>query len=111
MKTLSTKLDQTPAGIVAMYGHTTPPTGWLSCNGSAVSRTTYAKLFAAIGTTWGVGDGSTTFNIPNYNQNNPIVPRGKAVTGPAAALSYFSGVSISAGNAVYSATILFIIKA
>lgn len=43
------------------------PTGWLSCDGSAVSRTTYAKLFSVIGTTYGVGDGSTTFNLPNYN--------------------------------------------
>ena len=41
------------------------PTGWLKANGSAVSRTTYADLFTAIGTTFGVGDGSTTFNIPD----------------------------------------------
>ena len=40
------------------------PTGWLECNGQAVSRTTYADLFAAIGTDFGVGDGSTTFNLP-----------------------------------------------
>lgn len=43
----------------------TPPTGWLAMDGSAVSRTTYAALFAVIGTTWGAGDGSTTFNLPN----------------------------------------------
>ena len=41
------------------------PTGYLICNGSAISRTTYAALFDAIGTTWGTGDGSTTFNLPN----------------------------------------------
>jgi len=41
------------------------PAGWLGCDGSAVSRTTYAALFAAIGTTFGVGDGSTTFNLPD----------------------------------------------
>ena len=41
------------------------PTGYLSCDGSAISRTTYANLYAAIGTAWGTGDGSTTFNIPN----------------------------------------------
>jgi microcystin-dependent protein len=40
------------------------PTGWLECNGAAVSRTTYSVLFATIGTTWGAGDGSTTFNLP-----------------------------------------------
>jgi len=43
-----------------------PPTGWLDCNGAAVSRTTYANLFTAIGTVWGVGDGSTTFNLPDF---------------------------------------------
>ncbi|HET8871838.1 MAG TPA: phage tail protein [Aquabacterium sp.] len=41
------------------------PSGWLLCDGSAVSRTTYAALFAAVGTTFGAGDGSTTFNLPN----------------------------------------------
>ena len=53
-----------PAGQVADFATTTAPTGWLECNGAAVSRTTYADLFAAIGTTWGSGDGSTTFNLP-----------------------------------------------
>jgi microcystin-dependent protein len=43
-----------------------PPPGYLPCNGSAVSRTTYADLFAVLGTHYGVGDGSTTFNLPNY---------------------------------------------
>lgn len=43
------------------------PTGWLSCDGSAISRTNYSKLFGIIGTTFGSGDGSTTFNLPNYN--------------------------------------------
>lgn len=42
------------------------PQGWLLCDGSAVSRITYAALFAAVGTTWGIGDGSTTFNLPNF---------------------------------------------
>lgn len=52
-------------GQVAMFATTTAPTGWLLCNGSAVSRVTYAELFAAIGTTYGIGDGLTTFNVPN----------------------------------------------
>ena len=52
-------------GIISPHGASTPPTGWLECDGSAISRTTYSALFAAIGTTWGVGDGSTTFNIPD----------------------------------------------
>ena len=54
-----------PAGIIAPFAGTSAPSGWLSCNGAAVSRTDYATLFAAIGTTWGVGDGSTTFNVPD----------------------------------------------
>lgn len=53
-----------PAGAVQDFAMATAPTGWLECNGAAVSRTTYADLFAAIGTTWGSGDGSTTFNLP-----------------------------------------------
>lgn len=52
-------------GVVVDYAGSSAPTGWLLCDGSAVSRTTYANLFAAIGTTWGAGDGSTTFNLPN----------------------------------------------
>lgn len=48
------------------------PSGYLACDGSAVSRTTYAALFSAIGTTWGSGDGSTTFNVPNLQGYAPI---------------------------------------
>ena len=51
---------------------TTPPIGWLVCDGSAVSRSTYPQLFAAIGTNWGVGDGSTTFNLPDLRGRTPI---------------------------------------
>jgi microcystin-dependent protein len=59
-------VDQvTPAGSLMAYAASTAPTGWLLCDGSAVSRTTYATLFAAISTTWGTGDGSTTFNVPD----------------------------------------------
>jgi len=55
----------TPPGCMLEFGGTTAPSGYLLCDGSAVSRTTYAALFAAIGTLWGVGDGSTTFNLPD----------------------------------------------
>lgn len=54
-----------PVGIVQAFAGTTIPMGWLLCDGSAVSRTTYANLYACIGTTYGAGDGSTTFNLPN----------------------------------------------
>ena len=55
----------TPGTVASFAGSGSPPVGWLVCNGAAVSRTTYADLFAAIGTVWGVGDGSTTFNLPD----------------------------------------------
>lgn len=61
-------LSPTPAGIMADFAGTVAPTGWLLCDGSAISRTTYSTLFSAIGTTWGAGDGSTTFNIPNMSR-------------------------------------------
>lgn len=53
-------------GNVVMWPTATPPTNYLECDGTAVSRVTYANLFAVISTLYGVGDGSTTFNIPNY---------------------------------------------
>lgn len=55
----------TPTGSVLAFAGSTSPDGWLLCDGSAVSRTTYAALFSVIGTTYGTGDGSTTFNLPN----------------------------------------------
>jgi len=51
-------------GMVQAFGTSTVPKGWLLCNGAAISRSTYVDLFTAIGTTWGVGDGSSTFNVP-----------------------------------------------
>ena len=53
------------SGMVAYFAMTTAPSGWLKANGAAVSRTTYASLFAAIGTTFGIGNGTTTFNLPD----------------------------------------------
>lgn len=54
-----------PVGIVQSFAGATTPQGWLLCDGSAVSRTDYADLYAVIGDTYGAGDGSTTFNLPN----------------------------------------------
>lgn len=54
-----------PPGTMIHFAGKTLPSGWLICNGAAVSRTTYADLYKAIGTTYGAGDGSTTFNLPN----------------------------------------------
>lgn len=65
-----------PPGAIVMYGGASAPTGWLLCNGAAVSRATYAALFAILGTAYGVGDGSTTFNLPDLRDR---VPMGKGV--------------------------------
>ena len=54
-----------PSGAVMYFAGQTAPSGWLKANGAAVSRSTYAALFAAIGTTYGAGDGSSTFNLPD----------------------------------------------
>ena len=63
----------TPSGVVSAYAGSSAPSGWLLCYGQAVSRTTYADLFTAISTTYGSGDGSTTFNLPDL--------RGRVVAG------------------------------
>jgi microcystin-dependent protein len=63
--------NSVPTGVINMWGTATAPTGYLLCAGAAVSRSTYAALFAVIGTTFGVGDGSTTFNVPNYTNRMP----------------------------------------
>ena len=60
-------------GFIAPFAGSTAPAGWLVCDGSAVSRTTYAKLFAVIGTTYGSGDGNTTFNLPNQSPTRKVI--------------------------------------
>lgn len=64
-----------PAGLVQPFAGPAAniPAGWLLCNGAAVNRTTFAALFAAIGTTYGVGDGSTTFNVPNMMNGRTVI--------------------------------------
>lgn len=59
-------------GNISLWGSDTAPTGTLFCNGQAVSRTTYADLFTAIGTTYGTGDNSTTFNVPDFRGRAPF---------------------------------------
>jgi len=63
-----------PAGVITQYGASTAPTGWLLCQGQAISRTNplYTRLFTAISTTYGTGDGTTTFNIPNLQGRIPV---------------------------------------
>lgn len=64
--------NTSPTGHMLMWPTATAPTGFLMCAGTAVSRSTYAALFAVIGTLYGVGDGSTTFNLPNFVNRSPI---------------------------------------
>lgn len=61
-----------PTGVIFPYGSATPPTGFLNCDGAAVSRTTYANLFAVLSTSYGVGDGSSTFNLPDLKARFPL---------------------------------------
>jgi microcystin-dependent protein len=63
-----------PTGSLTMWAGAvaSPPTGWLACNGANVSRTTYSALFAVIGTSFGVGDNSTTFGLPNLLNRFPV---------------------------------------
>lgn len=60
-------------GVIKMFSGSVPPLGWMLCNGAAISRTKYSKLFSVIGITYGSGDGKTTFNLPNL--------KGKTVVG------------------------------
>jgi microcystin-dependent protein len=69
--TAFTLANSVPTGGLMMWSTGTAPSGWLLCAGAAVSRSTYSALFAIIGTTFGVGDGSTTFNVPNYTNRMP----------------------------------------
>jgi microcystin-dependent protein len=61
-------------GMIADFAGPTAPSGWLICDGRLVSRTTYSKLFAVIGTYWGAGDGSTTFGLPNMKGRSGVGP-------------------------------------
>jgi microcystin-dependent protein len=74
--------DVFPAGVVLPYAGTTAPTGWVLCDGSAIDRNQYQRLFNAISTTYGNGNGSSTFNLPDLRGRTPA---GKDDMGGAAA--------------------------
>lgn len=86
-----------PAGAVIPYGGSAAPTGWLLCYGQAVSRATYADLFTIISTTFGTGDGSTTFNLPDLRGRTAA---GKDDMGGSAANRLTSTVMSPDGNTV-----------
>lgn len=82
------ELALTPVGAITAFGGTSAPDGWVLCNGDQVSRVTYQGLFSIIGTTYGAGDGSTTFNLPDLRQRFPL---GKAAAGTGSALAATGG--------------------
>ena len=89
--------DTLPIGTQVAYGGTVPPTGWLICDGSAVSRTTYAELFKVIGTSYGAGDGSTTFNLPNK--------KGRVSAGYDSTNSKFNAIGKKLGEETHTLTV------
>lgn len=86
-----------PTGLITPFGGDTVPSGWLLCDGSAVSRTTYAQLFELIGTTYGAGDGETTFNVPNL--------KGKTLVGKDTSQTEFNTLNKTGGEIVHKLTI------
>lgn len=89
--------DNFPIGSIIAYGGTELPNNWLICDGSEVSRTAYKELFANIGTAYGEGDGSTTFNLPDM--------RGKVGVGLAPADTYFNTLGKTGGEKTHTLTI------
>ena len=65
-------IEVVPAGTIVAFGNATAPTGWRVCNDDAISRTNFARLFAIIGTSFGVGDGSGNFNLPDLRDRVPL---------------------------------------
>lgn len=85
-----------PTGSINAWSTNTAPTGWQLCDGTAVSRTTYAALYAVIGTTYGAGDGSTTFNLPNL--------KGRVIVGRDAAQTEFDSLAETGGAKTHTLT-------
>lgn len=86
-----TTVQVVPTGVIIAWTTTSAPTGYLLCDGSAVNRTTYSTLFGVISTTYGVGDGSTTFNLPDL--------RGRVVIMVDGAANRITSASTNGGNA------------
>jgi microcystin-dependent protein len=94
-----------PTATIVPWSSASVPSGFLECNGTAVSRSTYAALFAIIGTTYGAGDGSTTFNTPDLQDNTPVgKSNNKALgsTGGANTVTSTGNVAGSTANATLS---------
>lgn len=93
----------TPTGVVKAYVGTTAPAGWRLCDGSLISRTTYARLYAVIGDAFGEGDGSTNFSLPDFRGRFLRGVDGGAGNDPDAGSRTASGTNGNTGDAVGSA--------
>ena len=76
-----TGIEGIPTATIVPWSSASVPSGFLECNGTAVSRSTYSALFAIVGTTYGAGDGSTTFNTPDLQDNTPVGKSGTKALG------------------------------
>lgn len=83
-----------PTGTVIDFAGSSAPSDYLPCDGAAVSRTTYAALFAVLGGTWGAGNGSTTFNVPDLRRRVTMGSGGTSVSGPANTLGSVGGEEV-----------------
>ena len=100
-----TGIEGIPTATIVPWSSASVPSGFLECNGQAVSRTTYAALFAIISTTYGTGDGSSTFNVPNLSDNIPVGKsnnKALASTGGANTVTSTGNVGGSTANATLS---------
>jgi microcystin-dependent protein len=100
-----TGIEGIPTATIIPWSDSSVPSGFLECNGAAVSRSTYSALFAIVGTTYGTGNGSTTFNVPNLQDNVTVGKSGtKAVasTGGANTVTSTGNVGGSTANASLS---------
>ena len=100
-----TGIEGIPTATIVPWSDSSVPTGFLECNGSAVSRTTYSALFAIVGTTYGAGDGSSTFNVPDLQDNVPVGKsnnKALASTGGANTVTSTGNVAGSTANATLS---------
>ena len=96
-----TGIEGTATGTILPWSTASIPTGFLECAGANVSRSTYADLFGVIGTTYGAGDGSSTFGLPNLADNVPV---GKSGTKALASTGGANTVSVTAAGSISSST-------
>ena len=104
-----TGIEGVNTGLIVPWGNNSTPSGFLDCDGTAVSRATYSALFTVVGTTYGIGDGSTTFNVPDLI-DKVVVGRSPtkalASSGGANAVTNTGNVTGTAGNTTLSTPII-----